>query len=189
VTTLFENEDAVIRTAPAWGHAGCIMATWEPMIPGSDWEATSSVCIRFSQVRPLGGNGDAAATRSQVRQRLVTMLNEIQVVCHLENKPFQDSDVCYAAMTNARDRADGLIALQKRDKNLLEDDTLVGTVLGFYISNEVSTPTLCRHKWCPISGRVGETACVISSITAAHTWGGLMRRQLRMGTQRAGENT
>ena len=60
---------------------------------------------------------------------------------------------------------------KKRDKNLLEDDVLVGAVLGFYIGNEVSTPTLCRHKWCPISGRIGETACGISSITAAHTWG------------------
>lgn len=100
------------------------------------------------------------------------MLNEIQVVCRLENKPFEDSDVYYAAMTDAKGRADGLIALQKRDKNLLEDDVLVGAVLGFYIGNEVSTPTLCRHKWCPISGRIGETACGISSITAAHTWGG-----------------
>ena len=106
-TSLCENESAVIRAAPAWGHASCIIATWEPMIPGSDWEATSSVCIRFSQVRPLGG------------------------------------------------------------KNLLEDDVLVGTVLGFYIGNEVSTPTLCRHKWCPISGRIGETACGISSIAGA----------------------
>ena len=95
-TNLCENESAVIRAAPAWGHASCITATWEPMIPGSDWEATSSVCIRFSQVRPLGGEGNAAATRRQVRQRLVTMLNEIRVVCRLENKPFEDSDVYYA---------------------------------------------------------------------------------------------
>ena len=182
------DSDALGRT-PTWGQAGRLSATWEPMIPGSDWEAASTVCIRFKQTRALTGESDESATRRQVRQRLVSMLNEIQHVCRLNNKPFEDSDVCYAAMTSVNGSVEGIIALQKRDRTLLEDDTLVGAVLGFYIGNEVRAPTTSKHKWCPISGRLGETACGVSSITAAYTFGGLTRRQIRMGTQRAGEPT
>ena len=184
-----KSEESVLTNAPIWEQTGQLRAMWEPMIPGSDWEAMSTVCIRFKQIRSLGNENEEAMSRRQVRQRLVCMLNEIQKVCRLDNRPFEDSDVCYAAVTSACGNMDGLIALQKRDRTLMEDDTLVGAVLGFYIGNDVRTPTTSRHKWCPISGRMGETACGVSSITAAHTWGGGMRRQLRMGTQRAGEPT
>ena len=180
---------AALERTPTWGQAGRLSTTWEPMIPGSDWEAASSVCIRFKQTRALADESDESVTRRQVRQRLVSMLNEIQHVCRLNNKPFEDSDVCYAAMTGRNGSVEGIIALQKRDRTLLEDDTLVGAVLGFYIGNGVRAPTTSKHKWCPITGRLGETACGVSSITAAYTFGGLTRRQIRMGTQRAGEPT
>jgi hypothetical protein len=59
-------------------------------------------------------------------------------------------------------------------------------MLAFYIGNDVQSEAAQCLRWCPVSGEYGRTQCGIIAITAAYTWGGLSRRKLTMGTQRAG---
>ena len=133
--------------------------------------------------------GQVQASRVEIRRALVNLLNNIQTACGICNKEFTDADVSYAAFTNRQGSREGMITIQKRDPELLDDDILVGAVLGFHVGNEVQNLTTRKYKWCPISGRLGETVCGIRNMTAAHSWGGCTRRQLRIGTQRAWERT
>ena len=178
-----------LGAAPEWTRRGVVEARWEPLAMGSDWEVNSAVCIRFMQVRETAGRAEEEPSRVQIRERLVTMVNEIQKVCRLSDEEFKVTEVCYAAFTNSEGNREGMVALQKRRRDLLENDLLVGAILGFYMGNDIQNLTTKRHKWCPILGRLGNTACGISSITAAYTWGGLTRRQLTMGTRKAGAST
>ena len=178
-----------MQEAPNWVRLGKLEAAWEPATPGSEWEAASAVCIKFQQVRMCESRGQVQASRVEIRRELVNLLNNIQTACGICNKEFTDADVGYAAFTNRQGSREGMITIQKRDPKLLDDDILVGAVLGFHVGNEVQNLTTRKYKWCPISGRLGETVCGIRNMTAAHSWGGCTRRQLRMGTQRAGERT
>ena len=180
---------AELGAAPEWARRGGVMAKWEPLAEGSDWEANSAACIRFRQVRETAEGMQEEPSRVQIRERLVTMVNEIQRVCRLSDEEFGVTEVCYAAFTNSEGVRQGMVALQKRRRDLLENDILVGAILGFYMGNDIQNLTTKGYKWCPILGRLGKTACGISSITAAHTWGGRTRRQLVMGTRKAGAST
>jgi hypothetical protein len=44
-----------------------IPARWEPLVPGSAMESTSSVCIRFEQLREPRPTAGATQTRQQIR--------------------------------------------------------------------------------------------------------------------------
>ena len=70
-----------------------------------------------------------------------------------------------------------------------EDDIAIGAMLAFHIGNDVQSETAQGFKWCPVSGEYGRTQCGVTAITAAHTWAGLSRRKVTMGTQKAGRRT
>ncbi len=62
-------------------------------------------------------------------------------------------------------------------------------MLAFHIGNDVQSETARGFKWCPVSGEYGRTQCGVTEVTAAHTWAGLSRRKVTMGTQKAGQRT
>ena len=85
-------------------------------------ERTSSVCIRFEQLREPRQDARATKTRHQIRSQLVEVLNEIQHVCGTDTTPFEVTDVSYAAHVNKENKLEGLITIQKRMRKTLEDD-------------------------------------------------------------------
>jgi hypothetical protein len=172
--------------APGWLKDVQIPVWWEPLVPGSAMERESSVCIRFEQLRAQQRDAEAMATRQQIRSRLVEILNKIQQVSGVDNAPFVATDVSYIAYVNKEGKLEGLITIQKRTKEALEDDIAIGVMLAFHIGNEVQSETAQGFKWCPVSGEYGRTQCGVTGITAAHTWAGLSRRKVTMGTQKAG---
>jgi hypothetical protein len=99
------------------------------------------------------------------------------------------TDVSYIAYINKAGKLEGLITIQKRTKEALEDDIAIGVMLAFHIGNDVQSETAQGFKWCPVSGEYGRTQCGVTAITAAHTWAGLSRRKVTMGTQKAGRRT
>jgi hypothetical protein len=69
-------------------------------------------------------------------------------------------------------------------------DNALRVFLGkWHIGNDVQSETAQGFKWCPVSGEYGRTRCGVTAITAAHTWAGLSRRKVTMGTQKAGRRT
>ena len=172
--------------APGWLKDVQIPVWWEPLVPGSAMERESSVCIRFEQLWAQQRDAEAMATRQQIRSRLVEILNKIQQVSGVDNAPFVATDVSYIAYVNKEGKLEGLITIQKRTKEALEDDIAIGVMLAFHIGNEVQSETAQGFKWCPVSGEYGRTQCGVTGITAAHTWAGLSRRKVTMGTQKAG---
>ena len=66
--------------APVWLREVQITAWWEPLVPGSEMERESSVCIRFEQLRAQQQRVEATMTRQQIRSQLVEVLNKIQQV-------------------------------------------------------------------------------------------------------------
>ncbi len=99
------------------------------------------------------------------------MLNEIQHVCGSDAAPFEVTDISYIAYVGKDDRLAGVITIQKRTKETLEDDIATGAILAFCIGNSVPSDTAQRFRWCPISGEYGQTRCGITAVTAAHTYG------------------
>jgi hypothetical protein len=99
-----------------------IPARWEPLVPGSVMESTSSVCIRVEQLREPRPNAGATKTRQPIRSQLVEVLNEIQHACGANNAPFTVTDVSYIAYVNKEDKLEGIITIQKRARETLEDD-------------------------------------------------------------------
>ena len=175
--------------APLWLKDVQITTWWEPLVPGSAMERESSVCIRFEQLKAPQQNGGAMMTRQQTRSQLVEVLNKIQQVCGAENAPFGVTDIGYMAYINKGNKLEGIITLQKRAKETLEDDIAMGAMLAFHIGNNVQSATAQSFKWCPVRGEYGQTQCGVTAITAAHTWAGLSRRKMVIGTQRAGKRT
>jgi hypothetical protein len=128
-------------------------------------------------------------TRQQIRAKLVDVLNKIQQVSGVDNAPFVATDVSYIAYVNKESKLEGIIAIQKRTREALEDDIAIGAMLAFHIGNDVQSETAQGFKWCPVSGEYGRTLCGVTAITAAYTWAGLSRRKVTMGTQKAGRRT
>jgi hypothetical protein len=64
----------------------------------------------------------------------------------------------------------------------------MGAILAFCIGNAVQNDAQ-RFRWCPVSGEYGQTRCGITAVAAAHTWAGMSRRKMNMGTQRADRRT
>jgi len=180
---------ATMLGAPSWLKEVQIPAWWEPLVPGSAMESASSVCIRFVQLRAPQPNAGATKTRQHIRSQLVEVLNKIQQVCGTDNAPFVVTDVSYIAFVNKDNKLEGIITIQKRARETLEDDIAMGAMLAFHIGNDVQSDTAQCFKWCPVSGEYGRTQCGVTAITAAYTWAGLSRRRLTMGTQRAGRRT
>jgi hypothetical protein len=120
---------------------------------------------------------------------LVEVLNKIQEVCGTDNAPFAVTDDRYIAFVNKENKLEGIITIQKRARETLEDNIAVGAMLAFHICNDVQSETAQSFRWCPVSGEYGRTQCPVTAITAAYTWAGLSRRKLTMGTQRAGRRT
>jgi hypothetical protein len=149
----------------------------------------SSVCIRFEQLQAPRQADAAVATRQQIRTQLVNLLNEIQRVCGSDAAPFASTDVSYLAYVDKEGRLAGIITIQKRTRETLEDDIAMGATLAFYIGNAVPGEAAARFRWCPVSGEYGQTRCGVTAVTAAHTWAGLSRRKLTMGTRRSGRRT
>jgi hypothetical protein len=172
---------------PPWLQKVWVLARWEPMVPGSALERIRSVCIRFEQIWTKSKEETVAKTRQQIRTKLVLVLNEIRRTCGSDTAPFAPADINYIAHVNSK--LEGIITLQKRTRETFEDDIVVGAILAFCIGNSVPTETAGRFRWCPVSGEYGQTRCGVTAVTAAHTWAGLSRRQLIMGTQRAGRRT
>ena len=82
------------------------------------------------------------------------------------------------AYINKAGKLEGLITIQKRTKEALEDDIAIGAMLAFHRGNDVLSETAQGFKWCPVSGEYGRTQCGVTAITAAHTWAGLSRRKV-----------
>jgi hypothetical protein len=175
--------------APGWLKDVQVPVWWEPLVPGSAMERESSVCIRFEQLRASQLNAEAMGTRQQIRAKLVDVLNKIQQVSGVDNAPFVATDVSYIAYVNKESKLEGIIAIQKRTRETLEDDIAIGAMLAFHIGNDVQSETAQGFKWCPVSGEYGRTLCGVTAITAAYTWAGLSRRKVTIGTQRAGRRT
>ena len=121
-------------------------------MPGSAMERESSVCIRFEQLSSSQQNAGAMKTRPQIRSKLVEVLNKIQQVCGVENAPFVVTDVSYIAYVNKENKLEGIITIQKRAREALEDDIAIGAMLAFHIGNDVQSETARSFKWCPVSG-------------------------------------
>jgi len=152
-------------------------------------ERESSVCIRFEQLRAQQQGVEATMTRQKIRSQLVEVLNNIQQVCGADHAMFEVTDVGYMAYINKEHKLEGIITIQKRARETLEDDIAMGVILAFHIGNNVQSATAQSFKWCPVSGEYGQTQCGVTAITAAHTWAGLSRRKVVIGTQRAGRRT
>ncbi len=174
---------ATMLGAPSWLKEAQIPAWWEPLVPGSAMESASSVCIRFVQLRAPQPNAGATKTRQHIRSQLVEVLNKIQQVCGTDNAPFAVTDVSYIAFVNKDNKLEGIITIQKRARETLEDDIAMGAMLAFHIGNDVQSETAQSFKWCPVCGEYGRTQCGVTAITAAYRWAGLSRRKLTMGTQ------
>jgi hypothetical protein len=97
----------------------------------------SSVCIRFEQLQALRQADAVVATRQQIRTQLVNSLNEFQRVCGSDAAPFASTDVSYLAYVDKESRLAGIITIQKRTRETLEDDIAVDAILAFWISNTV----------------------------------------------------
>ncbi len=82
-----------------------------------------TVCIRFEQIRAPRQEEVAAKTRQQIRAQFLIFLNEIQCVCGSDTAPFEATDISYVAYVNKADRLEGIITIQKRTKERLEDGT------------------------------------------------------------------
>ena len=53
------------------------------------------------------------------------------------------TDVSYIAYINKEGKLEGLITIQKRTKEVLEDDIAIGAMLAFHIGNDVQSE---QHK-------------------------------------------
>jgi hypothetical protein len=134
---------ATMLGAPGWLKDVQIpVVWWEPLVPGSAIERESSVCIRFEQLRTSQLNAEAKGTRQQIRAKLVDVLNKIQQVSGVDNAPFVATDVSYIAYVNKESKLEGIIAIQKRTREALEDDIAIGAMLAFHIGNDVQR---CAH--------------------------------------------
>ena len=102
---------------------------------------------------------------------MVEVLNKIQQVCGAENAPFEVTDIGYMAYINKENKLEGIITIQKRARETLEDDIAMGAMLAFHIGNNVQSVTAQSFKWCPVSGEYGQTQCGVTAITAAHVGG------------------
>ena len=70
-------------------------------------------------------------TRQQTRSQLVEVLNKIQQVCGADNALFEVTDVGYMAYINKENKLEGIITIQKRARETLEDDIAMGAMLAF----------------------------------------------------------
>jgi hypothetical protein len=100
---------------------------------------------------------------------LVEVLNRIQQVSGTDNAPFVVTDISYIAFVNKDNKLEGIITIQKRARETLEDDIAMGAMLAFHIGNDVQSETAQCFKWCPVSGEYGRTQCGVTAITAAYT--------------------
>jgi hypothetical protein len=183
------DKQSTMLGAPLWLKKVQITTWWELLVPGSAMESESSVCIRFEHLKAPQQNVGATMTRQQTRSQLVDVLNKIQQVCEAENDPFKVTDIGYMAYINKENKLEGIITIQKRARETLEDDIAMGAMLAFHIGNNVQSVTAHSFKWCPVSGEYGQTQCGVTAITAAHPRAGRSRRKMVMGTQRAGKRT
>jgi hypothetical protein len=94
-----------------------------------------------------------------------------------------------AILPTKEDKLAGIITIQKRTKETLEDDIDMGAILAFCIGNAVQSEAAQRFRRCQVSCEYGQTRCWVTAVTAAHAWAGLSRRKLTMGTQRADRRT
>jgi hypothetical protein len=139
---------ATMLGAPSWLKEVQIPAWWEPLVPGSAMESASSVCIRFVQLRVLPQqNAGAMKTRQHIRSQLVEVLKKIQQACGTDNAPFAVTDVSYIAFVNKENKLEGIISLQKRARETLEDDIAMGAMLAFHIGNDVQSETAKSFRW------------------------------------------
>lgn len=80
ILSLGHNDDGdtsvTMLGAQSWLKKVQIPARWEPLVPGSVMESTSSVCIRLEQLREPRPNAGATKTRQQIRSQLVEVLND-----------------------------------------------------------------------------------------------------------------
>jgi hypothetical protein len=93
------------------------------MLPGALLLATlTTVMCRFEQLKAPQQNVGAMMTRQQTRSQLVEVLNKIQQVCGAENAPFEATDIGYMAYINKENKLEGIITIQKRARETLEDE-------------------------------------------------------------------
>jgi hypothetical protein len=137
---------AAMLGAPSWLKEVQIPAWWEPRVPGSAMESASSVCIRFVQVRAPHPNAGATKTRQQIRSQLVEVLKKIQQASGTDNTPLVTTDISYLAFVNKDNKLEGIITIQKRARETLEDDIAVGAMLAFHIGNDVQSETAQSFK-------------------------------------------
>jgi hypothetical protein len=95
---------------------------------------------------------------------LVEVLDKIQQVCGTDNAPFAVTDVSYIASVNKKNKLEGIITIQKRARETLEDDIAMGAMLAFHIGNDVQSETAQSFKWCPVSGEYGRTQCGVTAM-------------------------
>jgi hypothetical protein len=162
--------------ATSWLKEVQIQAWWEPLVPGSAMESTSSVCIRFVQLRATQQNTGATKTRQHIRSQLVEVLNKIQQECGTDNVPFAVTDVSYIAFVNKDNKLEGIITIQKRARETIEDYidmvAMLALLQAFHIGHDVQSETAQGFRWCPVSGEYGRTQCGITAITASYAWAG-----------------
>ena len=98
---------ATMLGAPSWLKEVQIPAWWEPLVPGSEMERSSSVFIHFVQLRMPQQNTGVMKTRHHIRSQLVEVLNKIQQVCGTDNTPFAVTDISYLAFVNKENKLEG----------------------------------------------------------------------------------
>ena len=81
--------------------------------------------------------------------------------------PFAVTDVSYIAFVNKENKLEGIITIQKRARETLEDDIAIGAMLAFHIGNDVQSETAQSFRWCvhvrlplpAVSGGVSMCVC------------------------------
>jgi hypothetical protein len=97
---------------------------------------------------------------------LVEVLNKIQQECGTDNVPFAVTDVSYIAFVNKDNKLEGIITIQKRARETIEDYidmvAMLALLQAFHIGNDVQSETAQGFRWCPVSGEYGRTQASVA---------------------------
>ena len=116
------------------------------------------------------------------------VLNEIQHVCGSDAAPFEATDISYIAYVGKDDRLTGVITIQKRTKETLEDDIATGAILAF--SSATASQATPHNALGGVRSAANTDRQDAKSLRLQQPiWASLSRSKLTIGTQRAGRRT
>jgi hypothetical protein len=158
-----------------------------PVLDGR--EASSTVCIRFLQLRGQRPVNEWEDTNRGLRRGSFQLASEIQKMCWPDARKFENSDIETHIVVNGGGRVEGRILLCNRTGAMheMEEDMLVGILLAFLIGNSVARGPGVDLRWCPLTQRIGLTSCALTGVTVRRSPFNRMRRDVCFGHQRRGQ--